>query len=295
MFLFIKKIKPLYYLFECSKHICLRMIYTFLFFLNNEVIGNDLSIIIMGTGPSLKNDINKILENRALYRLMAVNSYCLDSNFEILKPDYYILADPGYYDNNSSGLSLENRNIFIEKFINCVSWKIVLILPDKAKKSYLVNQIEKNSNVKIVYLKMNVVYKPFFISKFSAYNKNVMICHTQNVLHLCLYYCIYSKFRNIYLFGSDHNWCHDITVTNDNIVSIEEKHCYEFEHHKKHPMKKIDGSTWNMGELFEAWMLVYKGYYELQNYALFNNVNIFNESSVSFIDAFERKSGKFDD
>lgn len=250
-------------------------------------------IIILGTGPSLKTDINRVLLNKADTPIMVVNSFCLDDSFCSLKPSFYVLADPGYYNDEARGCCEDDRDIFIQTINNVVNWPITIILPVSGNKSFLVKELRNNKFIDFIFIESNHCIHPLFVKKFISYNKNISTPIFQNVLQMCLYYCIYKKYQNIFVFGADHNWCKDIMVTEDNVVAINENHCYGYEHHKVHPLEKLDGAYWNMGELFEAWMNVYKGYYDLYNYANYNCVKIFNESSVSFVDAFPRKSGRF--
>ena len=250
-------------------------------------------LIILGTGPSLKTDISKIIAKRQSCFVMAVNSFTVDENFLSLKPEYYVLADPCYFSDSVAGIGKEDRDVFIKTITGKLSWKMTVILPEEGRESYLVKALADNSFITFKFINGNCTYMPYFVNKFRAYNKNIAMPWVQNVLQMCLYFAILQHFPKSYLYGADHNWCKYIMVNNDNIVCIEENHCYEAEHHRFHAIEKVDGSYWTMGELFEAWTKVYNGYYEINEYANYNNVKIINCSSVSFIDAFERGGGVF--
>ena len=289
-----KKNKSIYFVFNLLRTFFMRFLLTIkILICKKENIKNDRELIILGTGPSLKQDINKIVTNKNNYAYMVVNSFCLDSNFTLIKPEYYVLADPAYYSEDAKGHGIKDRNFFLKMIKEKLNWKMTIVLPKVARHSHLVQELSYNQFIKFDFINGNTSYQPIIGNKFITYNRNIAMPKVQNVLHMCLYFGIYQKFSTIYLFGADHNWCKDITVTDDNIVSIVENHCYEYEHDKIHPMEKVDGSYWTMGELFEAWTIVYNGYYLLKSYADFNHVKIYNESAESFIDAFDRKSGRF--
>ena len=285
----IKSIRLIYIPLSFFRSLIKRFVVSIKFiFKKRHVEGENKELIIMGTGPSLKTDINSIVDTRASRNIMAVNSYCLEKYFDILKPEYYVLADPVYYSKNVEGIGKENRNLFVKTVKEKVNWKMIIIIPEAGKHSWLVNEFNNSNYISFQYLPDNCDYFPFCMKKFKAYNKYIARPWIQNVLQMCLFFAISNNFKKVYLYGADHNWCKDITVNKDNVVCIEEKHCYDDERHKFHAIEKVDGSYWTMGELFEAWTKVYNGYYELEQYAKYNNVKIYNCSSTSFIDAFER-------
>lgn len=290
----IKSVRFLYKLFVGVRSLCKRFLITIKCILtNNRNERKQERLVILGTGPSLKEDITRVFEARKNCSVMAVNSFCLDDNFLKLKPEFYILADPCYYTDTESETGKSDRDIFIKKIKQALNWKMKLILPESGRNSFLVKELHENHFISFEFINSNCSYYPYFINRYKAYNKNIATVCFQNVLLMCLYYAIFKKYPIVYLFGADHNWCKDITVRDDNVVYIEENHCYEQEHHKSHRLEKVDGSLWTMGELFSAWTRVYNGYYEINEYALVNDVKIYNCSSVSFIDAFERKGNVF--
>lgn len=285
----IKSVDFLYKLIVFLRAIIKRTFLSMIFpFKKTYELNLNTNLIVLGTGPSLRNDIGEVIKKREGCFVMAVNSYCLSDDFCKIKPEYYVLADPAYTSDEVVGVGKENRELFIKTVKEILTWRMTIILPEAGKKSLLVKELNNCKYITFDFVTNNCNYLPFFVNKFKAYDKNIARPWVQNVLHLCLYYAILHHFQNIYLYGADHNWCKDITVSDENVVCIEENHCYDSEHHKFHAIEKVDGSHWSMGELFDAWTKVYNVYYELDEYAKYNNLNIFNCSSVSFIDAFKR-------
>lgn len=285
----IKAIPWLYCICMCVLNVLKRLVVTIKYcFVKSNTEIHAVDLIVLGTGPSLVEDFDAVKANRNGKKLMVVNSYCVDNNFELIRPEYYVLADPCYYVDNVSGVGKVDRDVFIETITKKLCWNITIVIPETGKNSFLVKKLSVSKYVSFEFVSGNCLYFPIGVNKFKSYNKNLVMPVCQNVLQMCLYYGIYKKFLHIYLYGADHNWCKDIFVSEDNVVCIEEKHCYVSEHHKIHAIEKVDGANWSMGELFDAWARVYKGYYEIREYAKYNRVRVFNCSSVSFIDAFER-------
>ena len=53
--------------------------------------------IILGNGPSLGNSLQKKIEKiQSISLKICVNSMAINKYYEILKPQYYILADPAW-------------------------------------------------------------------------------------------------------------------------------------------------------------------------------------------------------
>ncbi|MCB0751468.1 MAG: hypothetical protein KDC52_08350, partial [Ignavibacteriae bacterium] len=66
---------------------------------------------------------------------------------------------------------------------------------------------------------------------------------------------------------------------------------YDTDSHKitGKPWKKGNGQNFRMSDLLPTLGRMFKGYDELQKYAIHKNVRVINQSSKSFIDAFERR------
>ncbi len=290
----IKKIKPLYKLLKKLTLLSLKLLYIFLYLTKKEKEKNDKSLIILGTGPSMKNDFERIVKHKDNCDIMAVNSFLLNDNFAIIKPNVYVLADPSYFSSNVTGFCLKDRDIFINRIMTQLTWKLTLYLPLKAKGSYLVETLSKNNLIEIKFVTDNQIL-PYFINKFKAYNKNIALPSFYNVLCMCLSIGCYEKYNNIYFFGADHNWFQDLIVGEDNLVYITEKHCYEEQSSKGlHYSQYADGSPISMGDMFTGFGKLFNEYYDIKKWADYNEIKIYNESSVSFIDAFNRKSGFFE-
>ncbi|MBP3710264.1 MAG: hypothetical protein J6I73_07685 [Treponema sp.] len=266
-----------------------KLIVTIKYIFLKENKKTEKKLIILGTGSSLNQDIAKIKEQVNDCDVMCVNSYLLNENFEIIKPNIYVLADPSYFAKNVVGLGLNDRNIFIENIKKKLQWNLVLYLPKRAKSCYLVEELSRNEYITIKYITDNEL-KPFFFNKYKAYNKNDVLPPFYNVLVMCLSIGLYKKYKAIDFYGADHNWCHDLHVGEDNLVYIVEHHCYkEKSSSGMHPSQYEDGRPITMGDMMSGFGKLFNEYYNIQEWANYNGTEIYNKSSVSFIDAFKRK------
>ena len=113
----------------------------------------------------------------------------------------------------------------------------------------------------------------------------------QNVIIFALFIMVKKQTPKVFLFGAENDWHVNITVNKDNYLVIRDNHLYEEkkEHTVRilydpvHPEKRR-----TMVELLESSVKVFKGYYEINDYAKTRNVNVYNCSKNSLIDAFER-------
>ena len=57
------------------------------------------SVLILGNGPSLAEDLPRLIERREheTKDVMAVNFFALDERFETVRPAYYVLSDPMFF------------------------------------------------------------------------------------------------------------------------------------------------------------------------------------------------------
>ena len=89
------------------------------------------------------------------------------------------------------------------------------------------------------------------------------------------------RYENIYLYGADHTWTRDLFVNEDNVVCYGDRHVYK----KDLTIIKKDGSFAN---LLDAFSNMFKSHYKIEEYSKIENVKIWNCSSDTFLDAYER-------
>lgn len=246
------------------------------------------SCIILGNGPSLGQSLNQDRNKIQTHTLFCVNSFALTTDYESLKPSYYVMHDPGLWLSDSE-LSISIFKAIQQK----TTWPIIIYIPRKAKNSVYLQNLQSD-NIKIIFYNYTV-FKGFDSFARFFYKKNLAMPQSQNVLVACLFLAINMNFKEIFILGADHTWHENLAVNNENVLCIKDIHYYDTEKEVKlRPFYKglHLKETFKVYEIFEAWAKVFKGYAVIENYAKYCHAKIYNASLVSFIDVFERRNLK---
>ena len=155
--------------------------------------------ILVGNGPSLRNDIQLIINNRHHRSLYAVNYFALGEFFTLLKPDVYVLTDPIFWRSDTNHeIKSDNSNLF-SKFHH-VDWKMLVVCPYEGF-SCISSKLKSNTNLSFLYVNSNC-------SKFSNDGINILTIKSnistpifQNVMILTLWLAILSRSKSIDI------WC----------------------------------------------------------------------------------------
>lgn len=233
-------------------------------------------LIILGNGPSLNATIASHRAALEANSLLAVNFAANTPLFFDLKPEYYVLADPHFFDNAAD----PNVSRLISS-LNGVDWPMTLFVPFGSKV-----QID-NPRVKIEHFPMIAVEGSRRLERW-AYTARRAMPRPRNVLIPSIMIGIWLGFKEIYLTGADHSWPKTLSVTDKNEVVSVQPHFYEEDSHE---LKRIRVTQMNMKlhELLRHWFVAFRSYHQIQRWAETANVNIYNATPDSFIDAFPRK------
>lgn len=250
------------------------------------------SLAIIGNGPSFKKEINDNYFKIIDCDIVVVNNFAFSKEYERLKPNYYIFADPAYWLKNEDTTSecIEKRIILFKRIKDLTNWEIKLVIPFGAFKSG-VFQKEFNENVHIKLIPINYVsFTGFSTLKFFLYKNNLAMPHPQNVVIAAIFHGLNMGYKKLVLFGVDHNWTKFIRVNRENQVCFCDNHFYDTEKSKLVPWLTIYNEQYKMHELLFDLAKMFAGYHELKRYADYVEATIFNCSKDSFIDAFQRIS-----
>ena len=111
----------------------------------------------------------------------------------------------------------------------------------------------------------------------------------RNVLVTAIYLLILSNVPTIRIFGANMSFFKSLEVNDKtNQVGIVENHFYGKEFFELYKSKSSNVRTSLSDELLK-WSHVFKEFEKLSGYAISKNIKIINESSNSYIDAFDRK------
>lgn len=249
------------------------------------------SIQILGNGPSLKDDIPKVLETRENSAVMVVNSFAATELYEQLKPEYYVIVDPAFFEHPTNDrikkVQEKTANALIEK----TNWDLNLLVPYQAKKSSFIKRVRSSSDLISVFYFNNipVIGGSQKMNTF-LFKKGFANPLFQNVLICGLFIGVKMKFKNIFLWGADHSWHEDFKLSDDNFIYTPDKHFYDTPDKNNYFIHAHDnGTPKKVHEEFFVVARTFAVYHSIEHYSKAVGSEVFNLSSKTWIDAFKRK------
>jgi len=241
-------------------------------------------ILILGNGPSLNNSLKQVKSTLNEMDLFCVNNFSTSEQFTSLRPVFYVLLDPYYFNDNK-----EEPEPGVRDLINKTSWKLNLFVPKVFMKSNAVKLLIANKNIVIHPFNYVIIEGDNRLSTLMIKNGLGMI-KCQTVLIAALFLSMKIGYRSIGLLGADHTFHQDIFINEDNQMYSHQNHFYQEEEGRKIlPIR--DANTGESTKMIDfAWTMVhlYNGYQKLKTMADRNGASITNHTKGSFIDVFPR-------
>jgi len=248
----------------------------------------DKDCVLLGNGPSLNNmiDSNKdFLRNK---ELICVNHFPVYEHYELLKPKFFMTSAPDLWLDDIDEKFVIASNKLFKAISEKTNWNLDLFIPFEAKKyNRWQLHLKSNQNVKIVYYN-NVAIEGWEGFRHFFYKRNIGMPRPHNIMIPSIFNAINLGFKMVYLWGVDHSWLKDISVDDENNALINQKHFYDHDSSKAVHLDKKGIGARKLHEILHKFMLAFKGYFVLRDYADKMNVRILNQTEGSFIDAFER-------
>lgn len=244
---------------------------------------------VLGNGPSLTDSLAHHLDFIRQTELVVVNNFAHTPYFHALKPQNYVLHDPGFFTFTEKTNRPDIRQT-IDVLVADVDWPMTLFVPQRARNSYLITKLEThNPRIDVVYYNYTIV-TGFRVFCHWLYRQNLGMIQSQNVLMAALFLMVNRRFPTIYLFGADQSWHEQIRVSETNEFQMQNLHFYD--QGKLPPPAQqppvIKNRDTSMAGQFLSLHKVFRGYEVLRDYADSLSVSVLNASSKSYIDAFER-------
>lgn len=238
-------------------------------------------LLILANGPSLADTIRN---NRSFLKsapTLAVNFAAIADDFLELKPRYYVLADPHFFNTASCDSNLHK----LRKSIGETDWTMTLFVPVKFKK-----EARALYGKKVEIKTFNNIGAEGLIS-FShfLYRIGAAMPRPRNVLIPSLMLAINMGYKEILIFGADHSWMKTLSVTDGNEVVSIQPHFYKDGEDERNRVRH-EYRNYRLHQIVESFAIAFKSYHDIANFANTKNVKIFNSTPGSFIDAFERRS-----
>jgi len=247
-------------------------------------------LVVFGNGPSFSEAAPQLPPQAEQATYLGVNFFVESDWFDILQPSHYVISAPEFWLPKVTPRWASRRARFFEHLSQRTSWPMHLLLPAKAKGTAAIRDLAQSApRLKLHYYNTTPV-EGYPALAHGLYRRNLGMPRPQNVLIPSLMLGINMGFREIYLLGADHNWLPEIRVMEDNTVLLTQKHFYDYQEAKAKSMKWLDGSDRRLHEILHKFYHSFRAYFLIREYAEQEQVDIYNATPGSFIDAFPRKT-----
>lgn len=236
------------------------------------------SLIVMGNGPSLADTMRDNAEALASHPLLAVNFAINAPEFLELRPEFYILADPVFFND------LTNANVrrLWDNFSSAVTWPLTLFVPAKVR-------IPVKTGANVTVRRFNPVgVEGFAWFENIAFRTGAGMPRPRNVLIPAIMTGIALGFKTIYIVGADHSWSKTLEVSDENVVISVQPHFYK-DNEAEHTRVASVYKNIRLHEIMYSFYVAFRSYFTIRRFADSRGVTIYNSTPSSFIDAFPRR------
>lgn len=257
------------------------------FFLHKPVCSKEelsRGIVILGNGPSLNDTISHAGKFLARHNLLAVNFAACADIFLSLKPRYYLLADPHFF--NATGQP--NVEKLWQRLSN-VDWDMTLFVPARIKaKAGRLASLAGNCHVSIIRYNTTPVEGLETVENL-LFSSGLGMPRPRNVLIPSIMMALQMGYKKIYIAGADHSWMKTLSVDDDNNVVSIQPHFYK-EDDKEIQRVKTEYMHYPLHTIIYSFYVAFKSYFTIARYAKHIGASIINITPGSFIDAFPREN-----
>lgn len=250
-------------------------------------------IIVIGNGPSLKESVEESIDSFTGKTTACVNEFALCEYFGVIRPDYYIFLDPGYWTKDVPKWIRDLNDKDFKVLKDKVTWPMTIIMPLCAKRwNWFMDLPKLNTNIEIRHINTTMINMNCSRKlKDFLYSRNLAMPRPHTVLIGALFIAINLGYKKIFLVGAD-NACHEnISLDERNNIYVKNEHFSPDKDLLPIPLFKDLAETEKikMHELFKVLSFVFEGMQEIARYADYRNVKVYNASKKTWIDAFERR------
>lgn len=246
-----------------------------------DVPRDDRPLYIMGNGPSLRTNLDNNLELLEQSDTLAVNFAANTPEFRIVRPKYYVLADPHFFRNVS------DKNVAaLSESLKSVDWPLTLFVPAKSRRS--VARMIDNPMVSVDGFNFLAAEGWKWLEQL-MFRLRLGMPRPRNVLIPSIMIGIWLGYKKIYILGADHSWLKTLDVDSDNRVVSVQPHFYKEDSHE---VERINRTYLDLKlhQVLESMTIAFASYHKINAYASRCGITIINATPGSFIDAFPRGS-----
>lgn len=250
---------------------------------------NSNKLIILGNGPSLKENLENDLQLLQKSETMAVNKFCLTDAYESIKPKYYVIVDPLFMMDNVTDEYVKLQDEVFERFEEITTWDMQLFIASRGKDSARLKKLmQRRPNIQVNYISITTVEGVRSLSHY-YYSKGWGTPFVGNVIISSLMTAINCGFKEIILLGIDHTIHSTAFVNSENLVCFRKQHYYDDEPVDIPVYVDLEETIpITMHDYLGHWVDTFKAYHQIKNYADTKDVKIINATPISNVDAFNR-------
>ena len=245
------------------------------------------SAVILGNGPSLAEDLPRLIERREheTKDVMAVNFFALDERFETVRPAYYVLSDPMFFrDSACRDRVAELYRVLDEK----VTWPMNLYVQYYNPERFDYRAALPNPNIRIVRFHTQL-YRGFRGVEFWLFRRGLGSANFGTVVQVCEYVALLLGYKTLELYGVDHTLLDGLCVDEENRLCRADGHYYDAAPATPKPIfQKVPHRPYTMSVYLAEVAELFRGHEVLRDYAASLGARIINRTRGSMIDAYER-------
>lgn len=248
---------------------------------------NNGRLTLLANAPSLKDVLPRVATDDEFKNtdFVVLNYFANCSEFKVIKPTHYCLADPMFFHKN---FNYSNVAALFDKLQHEVDWHMNIYVPSSLHTSFLNFSKLSNPYLHIIPV-IACEYKGFRIFRNWAYKHNYASPMFSTVAILAIYAGINNGYNDIHLYGVDHTFFNGLCVNERNEVCMEDGHFYD-NTHKLTPKRRNDNNEiFKMSDYVFCIGNMFRSHDLLAEYAISCNVKILNCTSCSLIDSYARK------
>ncbi len=247
------------------------------------------SCVILANGPSLNESVGAHGDFLRGKDLLAVNLFANTSFYTEIKPSIYVINAPELWGRDVMQSCKDTAHEVFTNIVEKTSWPMTLCVPSfvKINKQWR-RWMESTGHIKVGFYNTTPVEGFGWLNRL-LYRWNCGMPRPHNVLVPSLMVTIAAGYKEIFLMGVDHSWLKDLWVTENNEVLLTQKHFYDEKTAQPLPMNKKGVGQRRLDEILHKFMLSFRAYFDIDEYAVRCGARIVNLTPGSYIDAFERR------
>ena len=217
---------------------------------------------------------------------IVVNFFANTPEYEILRPQYYTLADPMFFM-DCPGKNVEKVKLFYRVLNEKTKWPLTVFIPrSKGKDRFYKYSGITNDYITPVEI-CDVGYDGFESLRNISYDKGFCSPRAFTVAIMALYTSIKMGYQQIDIYGLDNNYYSSLCL------DTEGRTCDIIQHNGESDEFRIlldgKGNPYTLHDYLLGLTFHLKNHEYTEKYAEYKGVNIFNHSPITMVDAYPRK------